>query len=269
MTEHSNSGIYIGKVRHRRFSPKQHEFVYDLFMMYFNTKEIDLICSQSPLWSTNWFSPARFKRADFHIHASDNAKKPSLSLDESVRKTVKDKSGITLNGPIRALGNWRYWGYNMNPITTYYCFNHDDSRIEALLIEVHNTPWNERISYVIGNLSNAAKQQFSFEKAMHVSPFNPMDMIYRWRSTTPFHTLAMHIENWQEQNLITDATMTLHHHPINSRSLNRILIQFPFMTVKIITAIYWQALKLWLKGVPLFTHPRAKPIDTITSTMSE
>ena len=258
-----DSGIYTGAVRHRRFSPKTHEFNYQLFMVYFNTQKIDEIYKQSPFWSSNWWSPARFKRSDFHITQGDDKSTPRLTLDLSVRETVKQKSGVELRGPIRALGNWRYWGYNMNPITTYYCFNEADTQLVALLIEVHNTPWNERMSYVITELDGKSKQQFSFSKAMHVSPFNPLDMTYQWQSTTPQKTLALHIENWKEQQLVTDATLTLHHNPISTHSLNSVLIQFPLMTVKVIAAIYWQACKLWFKRVPVFNHHLPKESNNI------
>lgn len=254
-----NSGIYIGKVRHRRFTPVEHLFTYQLFMVYFNTLEIDKICATSKLWSSKPWSLAQFKRTDFHINQDDDPLHPALSLDNSIRKTVFEKSKIQLKGPIRALGNWRYFGINMNPITTYYCFNEEDTHVVALLIEVNNTPWNERVSYVISTNQASKKMQCQFHKEMHVSPFNPIDMIYDWQSTTPNKTLAIHIENWSDHQKITDATLSLRHEPITPEILRNILIQFPFMTVKVVFAIYWQALKLWLKKAPLFDHPKKQP----------
>lgn len=256
------SAIYTGKVRHRRFSPKVHEFEYDVFMMYLDTREIENVFSLSRLWSLNHFAPAQFKRTDFHInHALAQADHPATkqlpSVDESVRNTVTSSLGIRPTGPIRMLVNLRYWGVNMNPISTYYCFDESGEKLIAILAEVHNTPWNERHAYVLTGEDFSIKQHVNFPKEFHVSPFNPISMDYRWHSTTPNKTLALHLENWQSDQKIMDATMTLAREEISASALNRILIRFPWMTVKVISAIYWQALKLWWKGVPIFNHPKS------------
>lgn len=259
------SAIYSGKVRHRRFSPKQHAFEYDVFMMYLDTREIEDIFSLSRFWSLKHFAPAQFKRTDFHIdkghinqaHIDKNqlAQNSLPSIDESVRNTVASTLGKRPTGPIRMLVNLRYWGVNMNPISTYYCFDDSGEKLIAILAEVHNTPWNERHAYVLTGEDFAHKQDVNFPKAFHVSPFNPLEMDYRWHSTTPNKTLALHLENWQKNQKVMDATMTLAREEISTRALNKILIRFPWMTVKVISAIYWQALKLWWKGVPIFNHP--------------
>lgn len=255
------SAIYTGKVRHRRFSPKQHEFQYQVFMMYLDTREIADIFSLSPFWSLKHFAPAQFKRCDFHINkqwANAPQSNELPSIDEAVRITVFEQTAIKLTGPIRMLVNLRYWGFNMNPISTYYCFDDAGEKVVAILAEVHNTPWNERYSYVLTGDNFSHKQHIDFEKQFHVSPFNPAHMNYRWHSTTPSTTLALHLENWQSDKKIMDATMTLYREEISASALNKILIRFPWMTVKVIGAIYWQALKLWWKGVPVFNHPASK-----------
>ncbi|GGY75441.1 DUF1365 domain-containing protein [Cellvibrio zantedeschiae] len=252
------SAIYAGTVRHRRFSPKSHQFEYQVFMMYLDTREIEHIFSLSPFWSLTHFAPAQFRRSDFHIdRTSTNTDTPKKlpSVDESVRRSVYNECGIRLNGPIRMLVNLRYWGFNMNPISTYYCFDDAGENLVAILAEVHNTPWNERHFYVLTCGQSASKQSFQFKKQFHVSPFNPIQMDYHWYSTTPEKNLALHLENWQGENKVMDATMTLVREEITATSLNKILIRFPWMTVKVISAIYWQALKLWWKGVPIFNHP--------------
>lgn len=256
------SAIYTGKVRHRRFSPKQHAFEYDVFMMYLDTREIAEVFSLSRFWSLTHFAPAQFKRTDFHIDEKHIDKRyltqNSLpSVDESVRNTLASKLGEKPTGPIRMLVNLRYWGVNMNPISTYYCFDDSGEKLIAILAEVHNTPWNEHHAYVLTGEGFADKQHVNFAKEFHVSPFNPIAMDYRWHSTTPTQTLALHLENWQDNQKIMDATMALAREEISTRALNKILIRFPWMTVKVISAIYWQALKLWWKGVPIFNHPKS------------
>jgi uncharacterized protein len=260
-----NSAIYTGKVRHRRFSPKQHAFEYDVFMMYLDTREIVEVFSLSGFWSLKHFAPAQFKRTDFHInnghinkgridknHLTQN---PLPSVDESVRNTVASTLGKRPTGPIRMLVNLRYWGVNMNPISTYYCFDDSGEKLIAILAEVNNTPWNERHAYVLTGEDFAHKQHVNFAKEFHVSPFNPIAMDYRWHSTTPNKTLGLHLENWQDGVKVMDATLTLARETITPKSMNHILIRFPWITVKVVAAIYWQAVKLWLKGVPIFNHP--------------
>jgi DUF1365 family protein len=250
------SAIYTGKVRHRRFSPKQHAFEYDVFMMYLDTREIADIFSLSRFWSLKNFAPAQFKRTDFHIDKEYLAQNQLPTIDESVRNTLAAKLGKRPKGPIRMLVNLRYWGVNINPISTYYCFDDSGETLIAILAEVHNTPWNERHAYVLTGENFSHKQQVVFPKEFHVSPFNPITMDYRWYSTTPNKTLALHLENWQADSKIMDATMSLIREPITATAMNKILIRFPWMTVKVVAAIYWQAAKLWWKGVPIFNHPK-------------
>lgn len=257
------SAIYTGKIRHRRFSPKQHEFEYQVFMMYLDTREIEQVFSLSPFWSLTHFAPAQFKRSDFHLDkqhvANKNTAQDNLpSIDESVRTSVQSATGTHLTGPIRMLVNLRYWGLNMNPISTYYCFDDSGENLVAILAEVHNTPWNERHAYVLTGDDFAKKQKINFAKEFHVSPFNPIAMDYRWHSTTPNTTLTLHLENWQDDAKVMDATMTLTREAITTASMNKILIRFPWMTVKVVGAIYWQAVKLWWKGVPIFNHPESE-----------
>ena len=248
------SAIYSGRIRHRRFTPKQHAFEYDVFMMYLDTQEIETVFSLSPWWSLSHFAPVQYKRSDFHIDLKHTSTKKLLSVDESVRNTVESVSGIRPDGPIRMLVNLRYWGFNMNPLSTYYCFDSAGEKVTAILAEVNNTPWNERHAYVLTGNNFANKQNIRFQKKFHVSPFNPIDMDYHWQSSTPDKTLALHLENWQGHEKVMDATLTLKREAISPSSLNKILIRFPWMTVKVVSAIYWQAIKLWWKGVPIFDH---------------
>ena len=248
------SAIYSGSVRHRRFTPKQHSFEYDVFMMYLDTSEIETVFSLSPWWSLSHFAPVQYKRTDFHIDAKHSSTKKLPSIDESVRNSVESACGNRPEGPIRMLINLRYWGFNMNPLSTYYCFDKAGEKVIAILAEVNNTPWNERHAYVLTGADFANKQDVCFQKKLHVSPFNPIDMDYHWKSTTPDKTIVVHLENWQIHEKVMDATLTLKREDISSNSLNKILIRFPWMTVKVISAIYWQALKLWWKGVPIFDH---------------
>lgn len=249
-----SSALYIGWVRHRRFSPKRHSFRYRVFMMYLDLDELDKVFCLSPFWSTRKFAPARFCRSDFHGS-------PNLPLKEALRQTIEQQTGRKHSGPVRMLANLRYFGYNMNPLCTYYCFDPSDTYLEFIIAEVNNTPWGEKHAYVLQCERNETKHEFQFAKEFHVSPFNPLAMEYRWLSNSPANKLLVHLENWQAEAKIADATLHLQRQPIESRSLNRALIRYPFMTVKVVGAIYWQAMRLWLKKVPYFSHPGNKPKD--------
>ena len=243
-----HSAIYSGHLMHSRFMPKSHRLNYKLYMMYLDLDEIEEVLSLSRLWSTAMWSPARFFREDF---LGD----PKYPLKDSVVARIKEATGKVHAGPIRMLANLRYFGYNINPIICYYCFDANES-LQYLVVEVHNTPWNERTSYVLSCDPNNDVQRIKFNKTMHVSPFNPMDMQYSWRSNYPKDQLQLSIEVWSgvEKHMFTG--LRLDRSAITSFSLNKVLINYPLMTLKVLGAIYWEALKLWVKRVPLHSNPK-------------
>ncbi|MFV8783716.1 DUF1365 domain-containing protein [Microbulbifer sp. SA54] len=243
------SAIYRGWVQHRRFSPRHNSFRYRVFMLYLDLAELDRVLALSPLWSTRVGAPVRFRREDFFGD-------PEISLDEAVRQRIEQETGERPTGSIRMLANWRYFGVNMNPISVYYCFDPEGERVQWLLLDVHNTPWNERHGYVLDCRQGSSVQKAEFAKEMHVSPFMPMAQQYQWRSTTPREHLSVYLQNLEQGDKVLDATLVLHREELSRKTMLRILIQYPFMTVKVVAAIYWQAMKLWLKRVPVFTHPQ-------------
>lgn len=217
-------------------------------MMYLDLDEIDEVLSLSKLWSTSVLSPARFLREDF---LGD----PKSPLKDSVIALIKEKTGELQVGPIRMMANLRYFGYNINPIICYYCFDINEN-LQYLVVEVHNTPWNQRISYVLKCDPKLSVQRKNFDKKMHVSPFNPMAMQYHLKTNKPDNKLQLSIEVMadDERHMVTG--LQLNQLQITQSSLNKILINYPLMTLKVLGAIYWQALKLWLKGVPIHNIPK-------------
>jgi DUF1365 family protein len=249
-----HSAVYSGWVRHRRYQPSHHEFRYRLFMMYLDLAELPSIFDPFWCWSARRPAPARFHRSDYHGD-------PRTTLDSAVRATVASHTGSAPTGPIRLLTHVRYFGHIFNPVSFYYCFDAAGERVETILAEITNTPWHERHAYVLPVASGQRRgtvTRFEFDKTFHVSPFWPMDMRYDWRLSEPRDRLHIHMENWREEQRAFDATMMLERQPLGSRSLSRALLSHPLVTAKVVSAIYWQALRLWIKGTPFFTHP-AKP----------
>jgi len=242
------SRIYEGVLRHRRVSPRSHEFQYKVAMPYLCLDELPDIFSTTRFWSAKGAALAQFRRSDF---LGD----PAVPLQDEVRRRIREETGAVQTGPIYLLANLRYFGYVMNPIACYYCFNADDTRLEYVVAEVNNTPWDERHSYVLPGPEAGRWLKTAFDKEFHVSPFNPMAMRYHWRSNTPDRRLVLHMENSADGERVFDATLSLSATPMTGSSLNKLLFRYPFMTAKVGLAIYWQALRLYLKGVPVYSHP--------------
>ncbi|MFM9888725.1 MAG: DUF1365 domain-containing protein [Burkholderiales bacterium] len=251
------SALYIGRVRHRRHAPRPHAFEYRLFMAYLDLAELDTVFRGRWLWSTRRKALAWFRRADY---LGD----PNVSLDQAVRDRVEAETGRRPSGPVRLLAHLRYFGVCFNPVSFYYCFDPSGERVETIVAEITNTPWNERFAYVLtdfgANTPGRAKQ-FQFEKRFHVSPFMEMELTYDWRFTPPADTLSVHMENRKQGNKLFDATLTLDRHAINGRNLAHALVAFPLMTMKVVAAIYLQAFKLWLKRVPVHAHPARPKVE--------
>jgi len=244
------SCLYAGQVRHRRFAPREHAFTYKLFQVYLDLDELDTVFHRRWLWSVTRPALARFKRED---HLGN----PEQPLAEAVRDLVQAETGRRPAGPIRLLTHLSYFGYGFNPVSFYFCFDSEGESVETVVAEVNNTPWGEQHCYVLDesiNFGSRDKKRYEIEKQFHVSPFMDLDMHYRWRLTQPGEKLLIHIENEKDSNKLFDATLTLQRRKITSASLAGVLIQFPFITAKTVIAIYFEALRLWLKRVPFIQH---------------
>jgi hypothetical protein len=246
-----HSRIYVGRVKHRRYSPTEHAFGYGLFMLYLDLDELPTLFRGRWLWSARRPAVAWFRRRD---HLGDD----SIDLASAVRRFVRDQTGIVLAGPIRLLTNLRYFGYGFNPVSFYYCFDITGEKLEAIVAEVNNTPWGEQYCYILPeslNRGDTRRKRYLIDKRFHVSPFMPMNLDYDWRFTLPGDSLVVDMKNYQDGDKLFDASLSLAQKPLNGRTLAGVLFRHPFLTAKIISAIYYQALRLWLKGTPFFPHP--------------
>jgi len=237
------SAIYEGRVVHHRHTPVDHRFTYPIAMVLLDLAEVSAICRLHPLWSEERPNAICFRRNDY---LGD----PSVPLDVAVRDLVEERTGARPTGPISVLTQLRTWGWLFNPITTYYCYGSTGSEVETTVVEVSNTPWHQRTAYVLdGSGSHLVA------KAMHVSPFLPMDLTHRFTVGVPGEQLTLAVDDLRGDQTVFAASMTLSRVPVGRQGQGRLLWRFPLMTVRVSWGIYRQALALRRKGVPFHQHP--------------
>jgi len=272
-----HSAIYQGNLRHRRFFPKRHEFSYSSTLFYIDLDELPDLFADAVGWSVDRANLGSFRREDF-LGDPDVPLKEAVRLEVNMLLALDNKNAVLCpNGAVRMLTNLRIFGFCFNPVTFYYLFNEGAERPLMILAQVNNTPWNERHTYLIQCDENTGKANSQFDKKFHVSPFNPIDMVYHWSSSAPAENLVVHMENHSIQkpgssddhfNVTRhmDATLTLQRKAWSASLLQKILWMQPWMAIKVPVAIYWQAVRLFVKGVPVYTHQATKPSSTVIST---
>lgn len=245
------SALYIGRLRHRRHVPRPHAFSYAVCMVWLDLAELDEVFRGRWFWSARRPTLAWLRRADY---LGDS----SLPLDRAVRDLVALRTGRRPIGRVYMLTTLRTFGHCFNPVTFYYCYGPDGTSVESIVAQITNTPWGERHAYVLcadPEQAAATRHTFAFEKSFHVSPFMPMQQRYRWAFTLPAGHLTVHMDNLQEDRQVFDATLVLRRREINTASLALALLRWPAASLRVLAAIHWQALRLWLKRVPFHSHP--------------
>jgi uncharacterized protein len=246
------SAIYSGWVRHRRYAPHAHAFRYRMTQLYIDLDELPHLFLGRWFWSYERRNIAQFRRRDYFGD-------PYLPLADAMRERIRLEIGRAPTGPIRLLTHLRYFGHCFNPVSFYYCFREDGVTLDTVVAEITNTPWRERHAYVLpvdAATRHGDVHAFSFDKAFHVSPFLPMDRRYAWRFSTPGDALRVHMDVMDGERREFDATVVLDRHPFTAANLARVLLRFPPMTMRVVAAIHWQALLIWLRRNPVYDHPR-------------
>ena len=248
------SALYTGVLHHRRTSPKVHDFKYQVALFYLDLSEIETIFNLPLFFSHRAPSLAGFRREDYL--------KGDPSLTQAVKDLILARTGKTHDGPIRLLTQIRYFGFCFNPVSFYYCFDQSE-KLQFIVSEITNTPWNERFAYVSEVKAGDDSYRFEFKKDFHVSPFLPMDLQYIWKfnvpkPTDPKSALRVHMEDWdlKTNERVFESNLVMKPMPMTRGNLARLVFGYPLLTIKTILAIYFQAVLLKLKGATFYTHPK-------------
>jgi len=241
-----SSGLYLGKVVHQRHRPKTHRLEYRVFSFYLDLDELEQLNRGLRLFGHN-------RAALFSLLDRDHGSGSGGDLKAHVREHLR-AAGITgADGPIRLLCYPRVLGYVFNPLSVFYC--HDrEQRLKAVIYEVNNTH-GERHSYVIPVSEDQTPIRHACDKVFFVSPFMPMDCRYRFHINRPGRDLQLFIHETHQGQPLLDAWFTGKRQTLDDRTLLRVALRIPFLTLKVLFGIHWEAWKLWRKGVPFFRHP--------------
>lgn len=250
MIDAPESCLYVGKVMHARMKPVRHQFTYRVFSLFADLEALPDICRRSRLLSFNRLNVLSFLERDHGDGAGD--------LAAWVRRHLKG-AGFRADGRIFVQCYPRLWGYAFNPLSVYYCYD-ADGRLEAVMHQVNNT-FGERHSYLLGvdRTDETSPIRQTCTKELYVSPFNPMDHRYDFTVHDPGARYAIHIRESDQEGDVLVATFNARRRPLNDRALAAAVAGHPLMTLKVIAAIHWEALRLWRKGVPAQKRPPAPP----------
>lgn len=290
-----NSALFVGHVRHRRFGPVKHSFSYPMFMPFIDLDELDLLQASVRGFGVKLLNFARFRQTDYlresmrqrdarcheeggcqqdggrpgdkkrpqdHPHSGDvhSGSHSGVLLKQALYDKLESLTGVRMQGRVMLLCQLRYAGIYFSPLNLYYFYDEQDNW-RWVLAEVSNTPWNERYYYALPATTDWTGDTWQEQKGFHVSPFNPMSQYYCWRLKEPGKQLLVHLDihSVGSDQKVLDATLMMKRQPFTTKELWQLIAQTPIQTVKIVTGIYWQALKLWLKGSPFYGHMPSRP----------
>lgn len=240
------SALYQGRVRHTRLRPVSHDFEYRVFYMLYDIDELDVLDRDLSSFSVG-------RRNLFSFDRSDHGSAEGISLRPWVEQILAS-AGVDLEGgAIRLLAHPRILGYVFNPLSVWYCYG-PERDLRAVIHEVHNT-FGDRHAYVVPILDD--ERRHDFDKEMHVSPYNDMDQAYAFAINDPRERALVSIEVRDSDGPLLRAGMRLSRLELTDANIVRLFLTHPLMTLKVVTAIHWEALKLWLKGATF--HPRPDP----------
>ena len=250
-----NSCIYVGKVIHKRFKPKKHFFKYKVFSFYLSLNEIDIINKEIPFFSYNKFNLISF-------YDADHGDRDGSSLKNWVKKKLCDGGVKEEISNINLLCYPRILGYVFNPLSIFFIYNKLSALI-AIMYEVKNT-FGEQHTYIFKTTDSDIIKNRCFKK-FHVSPFMDLNSTYNFKILKPEKKLSVIIDQRDNEGKLLFASQDGEKIILNTKNLLLSYLKHPLMTFKIISAIHFEALRLWLKRIKFIK----KNIKTKNSTSFE
>lgn len=251
------SALYFGKVMHKRLRPFVHGFTYRVFSLYLDLDELAACHSRLRLFSHNRWNL-------FSFHDRDHGARDGSALKPWIEARLAAAGVDLAGGPVRILCFPRVLGYVFNPLSIWFC-HHADGGLRAILYEVRNT-FGGKHGYLIP-LNPAHREgdaiAQSTAKRFYVSPFIAMDSRYDFRLAVPGERLSVAIHQWVAEGGQLVARQSGRRRTLSDGNLLRAFFAYPLMTAKVIGAIHWQALRLWLKGARPLPRPPA-PAENVT-----
>ena len=243
------SSIYEGIVFHQRLRPKKHRLTYKVFSLLLDLDDLGAVKKFFPLFSIN-------RWGIFSFFEKDHGSMTGTPLKTWVEEQVKSADIEFKELKVKLLCYPRVLGYGFNPLSIYFCYS-ENEQLVCVIYEVCNT-FLERHSYIIpvtSALSDTIKQ--SCKKELYVSPFVDMNAEYRFEISPPDRGISVLIKENDEDGVFLIASFVGKRRNITGLSLFKYIFQYPFMSAKIILGIHWEAVKLWLKGLPYIAHSPA------------
>ena len=235
-----NSCIYVGYVTHRRFKPKRHFFIYKTFSLLLDLSEIENLGKKIKFFSYNKFNILSF-------YDVDHGPRDGSSLVNWVKNTLLNAKINVGSGTIKLLCYPRFFGYVFNPLSIFYCYN-ENSQLKAILYEVKNT-FNEQHTYVFAASPHSDLILHKCDKKFYVSPFMEMKTFYNFRLINPGKNLNIFIKQRDNEGTLLTACQVGKKIEMSSKNLLIQFLKHPLMSFKVILAIHFEALRLWMKGV--------------------
>jgi hypothetical protein len=255
MEQVKTSCLYDCVVMHRRLKPKRHTLKYNVFSVFIDLAELTQVARGRRLISVN-------RRNIFSFHEGDHGDGRATGLLTWAKEAVA-KSGVELgSGRVYLFTFPRMFGYVFNPLSVYFCQD-ETGALRAIIYEVNNT-FGQRHFYVLaaGGQPLQGVVEQSCKKTLYVSPFNGTDGEYHFKVRAPDETFSLAIEHLVDGDLVLCASQRGKRRELTDIALLRALLLYPWMTLKVVLAIHWEALKLWWKKVPLVTRPLPPTQDT-------
>ncbi|MDO3443983.1 DUF1365 domain-containing protein [Agrobacterium sp. V1] len=264
MTPPLTSALFPGHVTHARFKPKTHKLDYRIYSLLLDLDELETLDRK-----LRFFSVDRFNLFSFHRKDRGNGDN-TIGLRQQI-ETAMAAAGMAVDGgPIRLLTMPRLLGWAFNPLSVFFCHGRDMS-LKAILWQVDNT-FGQRHSYLIPVEAGTGTEIVQrCDKAFYVSPFMDMNLRYVFRVVPPGDRLKIVIETFDDEGAVLTARHLARRVELTDGALLKAFVTIPFLTLKVVVGIHWEALKIWLKGVRLRKRPLppVEPISFVSPSSSQ